>query len=318
MTELIRKLGELATASRIKRLSDSLMQDVGRIYKEQGFKFEPKWFLIFYQLSQQKAMSVTELAREVGITYPAVNQLAAEMSKAGLVESSSDTKDKRKRLLSLTEKGRALTVSLRPLWEDIEKSTSDLLEELNCDFLQMVGQIEDSLDEKSMYQRVMERIRSRQYEDIQIIKYDPKYKKYFSELNREWLEEYFEVEAEDEKLLSKPEINILKPGGSIFFAVFKDEVVGTCALIKLDSNVYELAKMAVSAKFRGKLIGKKLAQVAIEKARKFKAERLIVRTNPKLDAANRLYRKLGFEYMGKDTTGLYKRPTVIMELKLNK
>lgn len=315
MTELIRKLGELATASRIKRLSDSLMQDVGRIYREQGFKFEPKWFLIFYQLFQQKAMSVTELAREVGITYPAVNQLAAEMSKAGLVESSSDSKDKRKRLLSLTEKGKALAVSLRPLWEDIGKSTADLLEELNCDFLQMVGQIEDSLEGKSMYQRVIERIRSRQYEDIQIVKYNPKYKKYFSELNREWLEEYFEVEAEDEKLLSKPELYILKPGGFILFAIFKGEVVGTCALIKADSAVYELVKMAVSSKFRGKLIGKKLAQFAIETARKYKAEKVLVRTNPKLDAANRLYRKLGFEYKGKDSSGLYKRPTVIMELK---
>ena len=232
MTELIRKLGELAAASRIKRLSEILMQDVGRIYKEQGFDFEPKWFLIFFQLSQQKTMSVTELAKAVGITYPAVNQLAAEMSRAGLVDSMSDSKDKRKRLLSLTGKGRSLAISIRPLWKDIESCTAELLNELDCNFLQMVGQIEDSLEDQSMYQRILDKIKSRQYEEIEIVDYKPKYKIHFYQLNKQWLEEYFTIEKADEKMLLHPEQTIIKPGGKILFAVFDDKVIGTCALIK--------------------------------------------------------------------------------------
>ncbi len=316
MTELIKKLGELAAASRIKRLSESLMQDVGRIYKEQGLEFEPKWFLFFYQLSRQQPMSVTELAKAVGITYPAVNQLAAEMSRAGLVDSMSDSKDKRKRLLSLTAKGVSMMASIKPLWKDIESCTSELLNELDCDFLQMVGQIEDSLEGKSMYQRVLEKTKTRQYKKIEIVGFQSKYKKYFYQLNKQWLEEYFTVEPEDEKMLQNPEQYIIKSGGKIFFAILGSKIIGTCALIKKEKGAYELAKMAVAPEFQGRQAGKKLALAAIEKARDLKAKELVARTSPKLEAANRLYHHLGFEYCGKDFSQNYHRSTVVLKLNL--
>jgi DNA-binding MarR family transcriptional regulator len=316
MTELIRKLGELATASRIKRLSESLMQDVGRIYKEQGFKFEPKWFLIFYQLSQQSAMSVTELAREVGITYPAVNQLAAEMAKAGLVGSTSDPKDKRKRLLSLTEKGQSLAASVKPLWAVIESSTVELLSELDCNFLQMIGQIEDALENKSMYQRVVEKIRSLQYKEIDIVGFKTKYKESFYQLNKQWLEEYFTVEPADERMLLHPESNIIKPGGKILFAVLGAKVIGTVAIICKGKDKYELAKLAVAPEYRGRMVGKKLILAVIKESQDLKAKILLVRTNPRLDSANRLYRSVGFKYSGNDHSGDYQRPTIVLTLNL--
>jgi DNA-binding MarR family transcriptional regulator/predicted GNAT family acetyltransferase len=316
MTELIRKLGELATASRIKRLSESLMQDVGRIYKEQGFDFEPKWFLIFFQLSQQKAMSVTELAKAVGITYPAVNQLAAEMAGSGLVDSKSDPKDKRKRLISLTEKGRALMPSIKPLWKVIETSTSELLGELDCNFLQMIGQIEDALEDKSMYQRVANKIKSRQYKEVDIVEFKKKYKEPFYQLNKQWLEEYFTVEPADERMLLHPEANIIKPGGKILFAIIDAKAIGTVALINKGKDKYELAKLAVAPEFRGRMVGKKLVLAAIKESKALKAKILLVRTNPRLDSANRLYRSLGFKYSGNDRSGDYQRPTIIMNLNL--
>jgi len=316
MTELIRKLGELATASRIKRLSESLMQDVGRIYKEQGFKFEPKWFLIFYQLSRQPAMSVTELAREVGITYPAVNQLAAEMAKAGLVDSMSDPKDKRKRRISLTDKGQSQMVAMKPLWKVIESSTSELLNELDCNFLQMIGQIEDALEDKSMYQRVVEKIKNRQYKEIDIVEFKTKYKESFYQLNKQWLEEYFTVEPVDERMLLHPESNIIKPGGKILFAILGVKVIGTVALMYKGKDKYELAKLAVAPEFRGRMVGKKLILAAIKESKALKANILLVRTNPRLDSANRLYRSLGFKYSGNDSSGDYQRPTIILTLTL--
>ncbi len=316
MTELIKKLGELAAASRIKRLGESLMHDVGRVYKEQGLDFEPKWFLIFYQLSRQQAMSVTELAREVGITYPAVNQLAAEMARAELVDSMSDPKDKRKRLISLTEKGRSLMTSIRPLWKVIETSTSELLSELDCNFLQIIGQIEDALEDKSMHQRVVEKIKSHQYKEIDIVEFKTKYKESFYQLNKQWLEEYFTVEPTDESMLLHPEANIIKPGGKILFAIIGAKVIGTVALINKGKGRFELAKLAVAPEFRGRMVGKKLVLAAIKESKVLKAKILLVRTNPRLDSANRLYRSLGFKYSENDHSGDYQRPTIVLTLSL--
>ncbi|MFT7688506.1 MAG: hypothetical protein ACI9FB_003870, partial [Candidatus Azotimanducaceae bacterium] len=50
--DLLRDLGALGLGSRLKRLSDQLMQDGIRIYRETGVDFEPKWFPVYYYLSE--------------------------------------------------------------------------------------------------------------------------------------------------------------------------------------------------------------------------------------------------------------------------
>jgi len=46
----------------------------------------------------------------------------------------------------------------------------------------------------------------------------------------------------------------LQPGGHILMARYNREIVGTCALIKTDDDTYELAKMAVTERARGKTL----------------------------------------------------------------
>ena len=93
--DLIRELGPLAFASRLKRISEHLMRDVSRIYQEQDVGFQARWFPVLYLLGQKTSMSVTEVAHALGMTHPAVNQIAGAMSGAGLLSSSRDSSDER-------------------------------------------------------------------------------------------------------------------------------------------------------------------------------------------------------------------------------
>ena len=43
----IKELGPLALGTRIKNLSELLMKDMARVYKEYGVDFEPRWFTLF-------------------------------------------------------------------------------------------------------------------------------------------------------------------------------------------------------------------------------------------------------------------------------
>lgn len=156
--ETIRKLGLLALASRLKRLSDRLMQDVGQVYRREELGFEPRWFLVFYQLAEGAPLSITALAGAVGITHPAVNQAADEMEQAGLVASSRDAKDKRRRHLALTPRGREVAAALRPIWADIESATRDVAESTGVDLLRAIDAIEAALDAQAMSARVEERL----------------------------------------------------------------------------------------------------------------------------------------------------------------
>lgn len=84
-------------------------------------------------------------------------------------------------------------------------------------------------------------------ESVEVIPFEPRYRDDFQRLNVEWLEKYFHVEAIDREVLSHPEERILKPGGFVFLARYKDDIVGTCALIKAGRGRMELSKMAALA-----------------------------------------------------------------------
>ena len=61
-------------------------------------------------------------------------------------------------------------------------------------------------------------------DSIQIVNYQPKYQTHFEKLNRQWIEEYFEMEPLDEFVLTHPEDAILKNGGAILMAIYNEEV----------------------------------------------------------------------------------------------
>jgi len=318
--DLIRQLGSLAIASRLRRLAEWLYKDGARIYREQSVDFEPRWFPLFYLLKESGTVAVSEAAQALGFSHPAINQIAGEMSCRGFLESISDKKDKRKRILRLTKKGKAALSSLELLWADIESAASELLREAGSDFLATVGRLEDALKEKGMYERITQRIKKRQLEKVEIINYQPQFKKYFKSLNLEWLKEYFRVEEEDEKLLSKPYEKIIKPGGLVLFARLKGKIIGTTALIKYDRYTYELTKMAVTRNVQGRQVGRKLALAAIERAKNSGAKKLVLLTSPRLTAAYNLYRSLGFVEVSGDQPWAtpYLRGGLPMSLDLKK
>lgn len=155
---IIEELGSLSLATRLKNLSEQLAKDVGKIYKEQSFDFEPRWFAVVYALKDNNELAVTEMATMLSQTHPAVNQVANVLVEKGLIVESKDKSDQRKRLLKLSKKGQELVSKMEGLWENIREANDELLSATKKDFLGSIRKIEAALDEKSMYDRVRERI----------------------------------------------------------------------------------------------------------------------------------------------------------------
>ena len=152
--------------------------------------------------------------------------------------------------------------------------------------------------------------------ELEIIDFLPVHKTAFRSLNHEWINKYFELEELDREILDYPEKNILAPGGFILMALYQGEVVGTCALLKVSENRFELGKMAVTEKVQGLKIGQLLVQAAITKAREAGAANLVLYSHHKLAPALHVYRKFGFQEVPCPANG-YKRADIKMELALN-
>lgn len=150
---------------------------------------------------------------------------------------------------------------------------------------------------------------------IEIVDYRPSHAIFFRELNFEWIRKYFEIEESDRKILEDPRSTILQDGGVILIALKDENPVGTCALIKMSEDTFELAKMAVTEEVQGQKIGWKIGLFAIEKARALGAKKIVLETNSVLAPAISLYRKLGFvDAIYKESP--YNRCNVQMELSI--
>jgi len=312
--EFIKQLGEVAFGTRLRLLTDRFFQDGAKIYQSQNIDFEPRWFTMFSLLSQKSPLNISEITTELGYTQPAVTQIANVLIKKGLVKVVKDRSDTRKKLLALSPKGLELLDELKPVWQGFEDAIKDVFKETGFDLMYVINKVESSLDDKDMYQRVSEKIKEKQIGNVEIIRYSNEYGELFKKLNYEWLEKYFKVEPEDEKLLGHPEEEIINKGGEVIFAKYKNEIVGTAALIRSSGGEYELAKMAVTQKAQGRQIGKKMAEEIIRLAKQKNANLLYLETNVKLNAAMRLYKKLGF-VLTENHNSKYERSTIKMEMK---
>lgn len=317
--DLLQQLGALALGSRLKRLSDRLMRDVSKIYAEHELEFQARWFPVVFLLKDGAKLGVTEIAELLSMTHPAINQVANQLTKAGLLLSKKDSSDERRRILYLSKKGLSLVNQLEPLWDTIKLCNEELINKSVKNIFTTLNKIESALEKKEMYDRVKHALKLNQYRQIEIIPYTQELKKDFYRLNKEWLNKYFSMEPTDKLQLQNPEEEIINTGGQIYFARLQNNIIGTAALIKYDDTSAELAKMAVTEKYQSKQAGKKLAVSVIEHALRQNVKTILLFTSPKLERSVQLYTKLGFDrYQPKRSKYDYRRKTISMKLNLNK
>ena len=151
---------------------------------------------------------------------------------------------------------------------------------------------------------------------LRILPFQKRYSQAFYNLNIEWLETFFYVEDFDKEVLSNPKKYIINTGGHIFFALDNDEVIGTVALMPISKTVFELTKMAVIPKQRGKKIGQQLMQYCIDFANKNNLDKLIIYSSTKLENAIYIYRKYGFIEIPVEPECHYERCDIKMELAI--
>ena len=318
--DFVKELGYLAIASRMKRLTDRFMRGGSMAYKSLNIDFEPRWFTVFYLIfSQDRPLSISEIAGSLKISHPAVIQTTQMLVKKELIRSFQDTQDRRIRRLAMTPKGKELVRFLLPIWNDFETATSEIFEGAGVDMLDILQRIETRLDEEEIGSRIITRIKQRMYDAVEILDYSPKHKEHFRRLNYDWLEKYFEVEELDKKILMNPEEEIIRKGGDVIFARLGKDIVGTTAILKTDDETFEIAKMAVDEKVQGRQIGRRLSDEAIARARQRGAKKLILKTDHRLRAAVNLYRSLGFKVSKPETaaSGKHMRERCGIQMKLN-
>ncbi|MGJ3247752.1 MAG: bifunctional helix-turn-helix transcriptional regulator/GNAT family N-acetyltransferase [Elainellaceae cyanobacterium] len=310
------QVGKLALGSRLRRLSERLADDAAKIFRLYEVPLDPKWFPVFYVLSYQDEASITEIAQIIGHSHPSVSQIVKEMRKKGWVIADKSTEDARINVVRLSERGKQLIPKIETQYLDVTQAVDDLLSNAQHNLWKALEEVEFLLANKSVFDRVQEVRKARERQNVEIIDYSPEFHADFRQLNYEWIEKHFTLEEADYQSLNYPDQKILQPGGHIYLAHHNGEIVGSCALIKMDDYTYELAKMAVKESARGRGIGWLLGQASIAKARELGAKTIFLESNTVLEPAINLYHKLGFQKVARHPSS-YERCNIQMELRLD-
>lgn len=316
--EFFNQAGKMALGSRLRLLTATVTDDAAKIYTLYDTDFSPKWFPVFFVLSETGAMAVTEIADRVKHTQPSVTKIVKEMTKDGLVRQNLNSKDKRRNVVELTQKGTELAEKLKAPFTDMETALDGIIAEARHNLWEAVAEWEFLLEQKSLLKRVQEQKKIRESKNVRIVEYEPRYRQVFKTMTEEWISAYFVLERTDMEILNNPEEYIINKGGKILVALHGDKPVGVCALIKMDDPEYdyEMAKMSVVPVARGKGIGLLLARAIIKKAKELGASKLYLESNTILKPAINLYYKLGFQKVA-GRPSLYERCNIQMELDLS-
>ncbi|MDB5129424.1 MAG: family N-acetyltransferase, partial [Mucilaginibacter sp.] len=236
----------MALGSRLRRLSELVTDQASKVYELYEIDMNPKWFPVFYALAQGEDKSIMQIAQEISHSHPSVSTIVKEMVKHGVAQEVPNKADARKNYIRLTDKGREINERIQVQYEDVNAAVENALNETQYNIWKAIEEWEFLLEQKSLLNRVKDEKKIRESKNVQVVDYKPKYQPAFKQLNEEWITQYFKMEATDYKSLDHPNEYILNKGGHILIALYNNEPVGACALIKMDNDMYELAKMAVS------------------------------------------------------------------------
>ncbi len=326
--------GNLSLGSRLKRLSDRMMQDVTAIYQAHGIPLNPSFFPLFNLLLQQGAMSVTEAAEHLGVSHPAVSKIAKKMMEEGWLNKQPDPRDERRQQLFLTDQSGQLLEQIQPVWREIRGYLDDLMDEQEYPFLPSLNDFEQKLNNQGFVQPVLERLNTRkQVIDVEVIGWQPALRDHFKRLNKAWLDAFFDGEMieQDRQALDQPESYYLAKGGYIWFARINGSsgddavklsedtrhIVGCVALARHSWDRFEISKMGVEEPIQGLGVGRKLLLAALDKARDLGAKEVYLESATKLERAIQLYRNMGFvEVPHPEGKSIYPRSDIYMTLSL--
>ncbi len=95
--------------------------------------------------------------------------------------------------------------------------------------------------------------------------------------------------------LAEAEATYFQNGGVVLVIVADGEIVGTGAVLRIDTELCELKRMFLIREYRGRGLGQQLAEELLRFARVQGYRRIRLGSNAELTASHALYRKLGFK-----------------------
>ncbi|NET32294.1 MAG: MarR family transcriptional regulator [Cyanothece sp. SIO1E1] len=239
--------GGLILGTRLKRLSDRFLQEVGQIYQELEIEFEPSWFPVFFLLREKGDLSMTDIASTMDVSHSAISQMISSLRKRELIQLVEDPQDARRKKVSLTRLGENLLQKVTPVWHSMQLAMPSLWggEAQQMEFLDGLDALEYRLSQKVFSAKTLSLVPELDFELAQLDSSKP---------NAAF--EAFKANSEG-RFLDLPE------GVAIWVTLHKGQVVGALAVLPQSGQGLHLWQVFVQLDYRRKGLATSMIKEAL-------------------------------------------------------
>jgi len=156
MSDFVESLGLPLFAHRLRRLSESLVEAGRQSLPNAGVTAPPKAGSTLLLLANAGPLSVTEIATRLRLTHPLIIKLTREMEALGLVRIEQDSRDRRRRPVSLTAAGRRQAALLEDVNRHLAIVYRQIFEKAGVDGFAAIVAIERVLADRDFMRRLTE------------------------------------------------------------------------------------------------------------------------------------------------------------------
>lgn len=157
--DIVGKLGYVALATRLKRISDKMSHSARQMYRDLEIEMEPNWYLVLLLARDKPVISIMEIASSLGFTHQSVDIITKKMMKVGYLRSMKDERDKRKSVFYLTDKGIGILPLIGEVWKEGAEAITEILND-DLSILNHIEIIEQNLLEQSFGNRIKKKLES--------------------------------------------------------------------------------------------------------------------------------------------------------------
>ena len=166
--------------------------------------------------------------------------------------------------------------------------------ENSATLLNGLQELEDGMNRKSIFDRVIGDIQKSELGDVEIIPLNTQYIDAYKHLVLHGLIENLGMEVEDEDIINDPMKRIDNNGAFILMAKIKDTVIGTIVLVLNENKNAEIIYLVVEEKWQKRHVGRKLLLDALDLLRKNNLKHVLAHIHRRHTHAIRLFKECGF------------------------
>lgn len=244
---------------------------------------------VLFEIANQDKPSASGLSRELGLDPGYLSRILARLEQEGLLYKVRSEKDGRRRLLSLTNKGKeAFALLDSRSREEVSEMLQDLSDREQRQLLEAMQTIENILDRGFKFSEPFF-LRPPEPGDMGWVvhRHGVLYAKEYG-----WDERF---EALVARIVADFTDNYDPARERCWIAEMGGEIVGCVFVVKESNTAAKLRLLLVEPKARGLGLGSRLVEECIRFARRSGYESLTLWTNSVLEAARYIYEKHGFQ-----------------------